>query len=382
MTIRITKELMVGLISTAAYFFTIQLISTILARYSRDLGIDIMGTSLMWGTIFLIALIVRPFAGCLADKTSSFLAMSLGGIFVTISSVAYMHAGNFTDLIVGRIIQGVGSALFISPSMVAVAMAADGYAGIALGIRSMLVAIAGLIAPPIAGFIADALGYGPVFLLAASIAVIIILLNGWVVKSSHYATYRRVEKAGWREALNPVVIILMSAIFSIGATFMALTGILQAHYRDLGYEAKIYAYFAMFYGISSTISRYIGGKVSSRRDPTKIVILGYALSALAMVFLGVFYLPPSSYVLAVVYGFGTGLIIPVQQLIAISSVSDTAKNRAMAIYAMGWDIGGFLGPVAYGWLTSLYGYDFVYPWLALPLIIAMGLVATLKLLQI
>ena len=372
---------MIGLASTAAYFFVLQLIATVLARYSRDLGIDIMGTALMWSVISVIALVLRPLAGYFADKTSSFMAMALGGVFVMISSLAYMGASGLSDLVIGRIIQGVGSAFFISQSMVAVAVAADGYAGMALGIRSMLVALSGLIAPPIAGFIADALGYDPIFIISASIAVIIILLNGWITKSSIRIVKRPGEKGGWREAINPVVIILMGAIASIGVTFMALTGLLQAHYRDLGYEAKIYGYFMMFYGISSILSRYIAGKASLKQDPIKIAMFGYVISVIAMFLLGFFYLAPLSYILAILYGFGTGFIIPVQQLIAVSSVPDTAKNRAMAIYAMGWDVGGFLGPLTYGYLASLYGYEFIYPWLALPLLIALGLLVILKILK-
>ncbi len=166
------RSLIITMVSVIAYFIALWIIASVLARYSRDMGIGIAETSLIWSSISIVSLVLRPIAGHLADKTNSHYSMAIGGIFIAISSILYLITGDFSHLLLGRIIQGFGNAFFISPSVAAVALAAGDLSSVAIGIRSMLISLSGIIAPPLAGgLIVDNWGYPLVFLLASLFGV-------------------------------------------------------------------------------------------------------------------------------------------------------------------------------------------------------------------
>jgi len=296
------------------------------------------------------------------------------------ASITYSTSSSFQELLIGRVLQGAGAAYFISPSIAAVATAASEKAGTALGVRSMLISLASIVAPPIAGVVVDSVGYLPVFAIAASLTGVLAVLNVFEAKRS--ITARRaggIPGAGWREALNKIVIMMMLAALFNGVLFLSLSGVLQAHYRDLGYEAKTYGYYLMFFGLSSTVSRYIAGKLSTQKNPAAIALVGHATAVLAVYMLKEMYLAPSSYIVALVYGFGMGLTVPTQQLIVTSSVPEEVRNRAISIYAMGYDLGGFIGPMVYGYIASAYGYNASYQYMVLIPLAALMLMTYLTL---
>ena len=375
---KVSRSLAVGLASTVLYFFALQLISTVLARYSRDLGVSITGTSLVWSVLFIVSFSLRPLAGYVADKISSFLAMSLGGLFLATATIAYVFSRNLSDLIVGRIMQGIASAFFISPSIAAVATAAGGSAGMALGVRSMLVSLTSVITPPFAGALADSVGYAPVFFISALTASLLLALNASEVKHTTNKEVKH-DAGGWRDSINKVVLIAAGASLFNGFLFMSLSGILQAHYRDIGYGAKVYGYFMMFFGLSSMLSRYLAGKLSSRVNPALTALLGHTINAASILMLRSMYYAPLSYVVALIYGFGMGFTVPSQQLLVAHSVASSVRNRAISIYAMGFDLGGFIGPLTYGYIASTHGYVASYQYMVIAPLSAMALMIYLLL---
>ena len=370
-----SRRLLVSLISTGVYFLAIQLVRSILARYSRDLGIDVASTGFIWSLVYLVAFFMRPVAGYIADRTSSYLAMSLGSLFMVAASVTYLFSTGFKDLVIGRILHGIGSAYFISPSIAAVATAAGEKAGMALGVRSMLISLTSIAAPPAAGFIVDSVGYALVFIVAAALAAFVALFNAIEARRSRVGITASRHRAGWREALNKLVVMIAIVALFNGILFLTVSGILQAHYRDLGYEAKLYGYFLMFFGISSIFSRYMAGKLSTNRNPAIIALVGHIITATSVIMLRTMYLVPLSYIVALVYGFGIGLTIPTQQLIVSYAVPQEVRNRAISIYAMGFDLGGFIGPMVFGYIASVQGYEFSYQYLVISPVIAAVLMA-------
>jgi len=377
----VSRNLLFGLVSTGIYFFASQLVMSVLARYSRDLGIDVASTSFIWSLLFLVSFILRPLAGYIADRTNSYLAMSLGCLFMVMAATIYLFASSFNGLIAGRIVQGVAAAYFISPSIAAVATAAGARAGIALGVRSMLISLTAIIVPPLAGALVDSVGYPPIFIITALLAGFLVILNSLEAKRIGFKYVSKSFRSGWKEALNKVVVLLTFTALFNGMLFQTLTGLLQAHYRDLGYEAKIYGYYMMFFGLSSTVSRYIAGKLSSHKNPALIATIGHIISIASIYMLRYMYYAPLSYIVALIYGFGIGLTIPTQQLLVAYSVSEGARNRAVSIYAMGFDLGGFIGPLIYGSIASVYGYVVSYQYMVLiPLVsIALMTYLTIKL---
>jgi len=365
---RMRKELLIALLSTMLYFMAVQLIAAVIARYCRDLGIDIATTGTLWSLVPLVSLILRPLGGYIADKLSSFFAMMLGGLFTILSAVAYLRARSIDVLVYARVLQGVGGAFFISPSIAAVATVAGPRMGEALGLRAVLLSLAGLVAPVVSGFLVDEYGYHLVFILGLLLALMVTLLNVPVLIVDKRPTDG--DSGSWRDAINKFVLLMMLVAVCGGSIFMTVTGLLQAHYRDLGYEAKQFGYFMMLFGVSGMVSRYVAGKLCSYREPSKIALVGYLMASASMLILGRMYEVPSSYIVAVLYGIGIGLTVPSMQLMVVRAAPPHSRNRAVSVYAMGFDLGGFLAPNIFGYVALVYGYEFSYMWMALPPLVA------------
>ncbi len=349
------RKLTLNLASVALYFLSLWLIASVLARYARDLGIGITEISVIWSVVSLVTLMMRPLTGYLADRWSSNVTMLVGSIFSLLSSIIFLNASDFTSLLLGRIAQGFGNSFFIAPSAVAVASSTSSV-GLALGLRSMLISLGGVIGPPVAGLLTDSLGYWAVFSLAAISSLTIALMNVNLKEGGERAER---EQASWRDAFRSVVLISMSIAALGGAALMVILELVQVHYRDLGYEASIFGYFSMFFGAAGLLSRYLSGRMAENR-PVTAISLGYGTMLLSLMALSVWYEPPLGYGIAALFGLGLGFTVPAQQYVTIKSVPEGARNRAMALYSMGADVGRFSGPIIMGLVASFSGYSTAY----------------------
>ncbi len=178
--------------------------------------------------------------------------------------------------------------------------------------------------------------------------------------------------------MNIVVILVFIATLAVAGAYMSLLGIIQAHYRDLGFKARVYGLFYTLFAAGSSITRVAAGRARGVFSPVKIAILGHALLSLSLALLSINYKPPLSYVIAVAIGVGCGLSAPTHQLIVILSVKLGGRNKALAIYSMGFDLGGFSIAIISGYITSTFGYTYVYMFLStLPIISIATLIAIL-----
>ncbi len=367
------RRLTLNLVSVALYFLSLWLIASVLARYARDLGIGLTEISVIWSVVSLVTVVMRPLTGYLADRWSSNATMLIGSVFSLLSSIIFLNASNFTSLLLGRVVQGLGNSFFIAPSAVAVASSSPSV-GLALGLRSMLISLGGVMGPPVAGLLADALGYWAVFSLAAVSSLAIAVMN------ANLKGEKRGEgkgRAGWADALRGTVLISMSLAALGGAALMVILELVQVHYRDLGYGASIFGYFSMFFGAAGLLSRYLSGMLAESR-PMTVVSLGYGTMLLSLVALSLWYEPPLSYGIAAMFGLGLGFTVPAQQYVTIRSVPEGARNRAMALYSMGADVGRFSGPIAMGLVASASDYSTAYlltslfPLSSIPLLILLA----------
>ncbi|MEB3757495.1 MAG: MFS transporter [Desulfurococcales archaeon] len=108
-------------------------------------------------------------------------------------------------------------------------------------------------------------------------------------------------------------------------------------------------------GLSSIPTRGIGGVLAEKMGPDKIVI-----SALTLILAGslmVLLKGTLSYLIAPIFvGLGLGLLIP-SMLVGVSSVTEnTEYGSAFSFSTVSWDVGGLVGPIIGGLLSSAYSY--------------------------
>jgi EmrB/QacA subfamily drug resistance transporter len=178
----------------------------------RDLHTDLF--ALMWIVIgyTLVATVLVLNAGRVADMFGRARTYTLGFVIFTVASVFCALAGDATQLIAGRVVQGIGGAFLMANSA---ALVTDAFPrrelGRALGVNAMVVG-AGLILGPILGGWLTGFGWRTVFWFNLPIGIIgTVAAWALLVEQARPSTNRSIDWAG--SALYLVGLMgLMSAL--------------------------------------------------------------------------------------------------------------------------------------------------------------------------
>lgn len=222
------------------------IVSTAMPTIVSDLnGLEIMNWVV---SIFLLmTAISTPLYGKLADSVGRKPVFLFGIALFVIGSSLCGLAQNMTELILYRIIQGLGSGA-IQP--VAVTIIADLYQlskrAKVLGLNSGFWGVASVIAPLLGGFIVEHLSWHWVFYINVPIGIIAFLLVFFFFKESKYESHPKLD---WRG--------------TCWLTFFLLA--LMLFLQELN-QAKIYWLFCLFLVIVFCLYEFIAAEKKAR-DP-------------------------------------------------------------------------------------------------------------------
>ncbi|MEK4513429.1 MULTISPECIES: MFS transporter [Paenibacillus] len=275
------------------------------------------------GYLLVIASLL-PIMGKLGDRYGHRCIHNLGYVFFTISSVLVAFSPNISVLLILRMVQAIGAAMFQATNIALITIhVPKGKRGHALGIMSTAVALGAMTGPIIGGFIAEWLSWQWLFLMHVPVALVATLL------AMRYIPERGQERQ--EEPFDSIGMILF--IFVIGSVIFGISngnawGWLSAETLSLSVAAVI-AFFLFLLRESREKSSFLP--------------------------LGVFHIPEVSY----------GLIISCVSFMLANSVLVTipfflSRNAGFSSVTVGTImiaypiLLAFTGPVA-GHLSDRYG---------------------------
>ncbi|MBV8531549.1 MAG: MFS transporter [Candidatus Eremiobacteraeota bacterium] len=133
--------------------------------------------------LFLSALILL--GGALGDLYGRRLVFAVGIVIFAVASVGCALAGNVTELIVARCIQGVGGAFSTPGSLALISAAYDAQArGRAIGLWSGFSALTAALGPVIGGWLTQDFSWRYVFVINVPIAAVVLVILAWGVPES------------------------------------------------------------------------------------------------------------------------------------------------------------------------------------------------------
>ena len=129
---------------------------------------------------------------------------------------------------------------------------------------------------------------------------------------------------------------------------------LSAFLKIEGYGDLAVGIFASIQAVSSLLLRVVSGKYAEKHL-NRMIFLGLTLSIVALLTLSIDPLPPTIYMVAVISGVSSGLLIPSLQVLALYKSSEGNRGFLSGIYATGYDAGNIIGPMLFGFLAEVYG---------------------------
>jgi DHA1 family multidrug resistance protein-like MFS transporter len=336
------------------------IIAPVLPQYALSFSISVALTGWAISSFALARMVTDVPAGFLADRFSRKRIMVAGLVLIFLSSIFSGMASNYLWLILGRVIQGIGSALYVTASTTWVAQISTGeYRGRFMSLYSGIIFAATSFGPAIGGYSAVHFGLSAPFFVYGGFAILGLL-----------ATIPLKEMMDYDHKTRSMVSIKdIPSVFMNGPFLLVSLSVLALFFLRSGVRSTLIPLYASLnlslsedqIGILLTVAAvvtsllaYPSGWLSDRIGRRWPIMSCLFLSALSVVLIPLQTNLIGLVPIMVLYGFATGL----QGSIAAwpADIAPEGKlGTAMGIYRVIGDIGMFLGPITVSYVADYTG---------------------------
>jgi predicted MFS family arabinose efflux permease len=343
---------LVGLASLAYFTADGVLIPTVPLYVEGPLRGDDVAVGLSVGAFSATALLLRPWAGRLADRRGRRILMVGGGGLVALSVAAYVVAGSVAALVALRLVTGVGEAFFFTGAASVVNdLAPDERRGEAVSFFSLALYV-GIGLGPLAGEQAiRTMGFDQTWLIAAGAAVLGTILALGVpetrpqVEEGGPTSHRLIHPA----ALLPGTVLLTSVLGQAG--FFAF---LPLYSLDVGLEGSRFV-FLMYSAIVVAI-RSFGARIPDVLGPERTARTSLLCSAAGLAVAGLWATPVGVVLGTSIFAVGSSLAFPALMVLAVRGTSPGERGAVLGTFTAFVDLAFGAGPVTLGFVAAATGY--------------------------
>lgn len=325
---------------TASCFLAIGLLIPTVPRYLTgplDAGTGTVGVSL--AITGITAVLVRPFAGRLADRVGRRTTTCTGALALAAASLGLLAADSLSLFLACRIVAGAGEAL----TYVGLAAASSDHDRPNRAINHFSVAVNTglLVGPVIAEKLYALAGFSAVWVLAALAAGIAAALSSALpVTTSAPKRSALIHRAGIRPGLG-----YLASVWG----YTAFTAFLPLHVATLGGGDS--GHHFLIYGAVLIGIRLIPHRLPPRIAATTALIV----TTLGLALLALWPSTAGALCAAAVIGTGQGLGLPAFLGIAVTGLPMTERGSAVATTTAFFDLGFLSAALALGALAQTSG---------------------------
>jgi len=351
-------------------------ISPLFPLFVAKLGLSLTQVGVIAGTARLLAFVVQPSVGYLADRYQS-RGFILGGLLLVVVCIPLSGIAPSFWVLLGCVSVGsIGSSMFHPPATGMVPLYAGANAGMSMSVFNT------------GGTLAFALG--PIFItwyagLFGLEWISVTMMFGLMVAAYLYFTVPPPQSEGLKEygfvgslrealghAWKPIFLIWLVMMLRaiVGQSFLTFMPVL---YVDRGYSlVSAGAMFSLF-TLAGTFSGLLAGYLSDRIGFKAIFIVSHALMTPALMIL--LYLP-GNWVFpgALLAGFFTLATMPLGVVMAQALAPRGRSMVASLMMGFAYGLGGAVSPVV-GKLADVYSIQLVLFWIAMVPFLSVGLIA-------
>lgn len=305
------------------------------------------------GSYAITGLLLRPFAGRLADDRGRKPTVLLGSILVALGGFMYLLPFGVAGLIAARLVLGAGEGtVFTASSAWVVDLAPPGRRGRIIGLYGLSVWAGLSIGPLIGEVILQDCGYTWVWLFAGAVPLIGALIAVRLPDPFHARAHPEEEPHPLieREAIKPGIAL---ALASLGYATIAAFVVLHLDARDIGHGATVFGAFATMV----VLTRLVGGDLPDRVGPARVATVAAVVEAIGLATIAFAQSLPAALAGALAMGAAFSLLYPSLSLIVVGRVSDTRRGAALGTFTAFFDAGIGLGAPLAGAAAALSSYE-------------------------
>jgi MFS family permease len=325
----------------------------VLPRYvDGPLGEGKIAIGIVIGSYAITGLLLRPFAGRLADRRGRRPAVLVGSVLMGVAGFLYLLPLGVGGLIAARLVLGAGEGtVFTAGSAWIVDLAPPERRGRVIGLYGLSVWGGLSIGPLLGELIKHAGGYTAVWVFAGAMPLAGALVAARVPDPFRpkWLEHERNPLIA-REALLPGAAL---ALGSIGYAAVASFVVLHLDDRGVGHGALVFGAFATMV----VLTRVVAGDLPDRVGPARVATAAALVEAAGLGTIAVAHSLPVAIAGALAMGAAFSLLYPSLSLIVVNQVSEARRGAALGTFTAFFDAGVGLGAPLAGAAAALTGYE-------------------------
>jgi MFS family permease len=369
------------MIGTFVIMLGFGIVSPVLPSYARSFGVGRDAVGLLISGFAFMRLISDPFVGRLVDVRGERLMIVLGAVIVGASSVAAGLAPSFGLLLLFRSAGGIGSAIFFAALLSYLLRSIPPErSGRVMGVYYGSFNVGFIAGGPLGGLFASWLGPASVLHIYGGACFVSAWLFWRTIRNPprdpEQARAGGIRRLPWGRPLVAVLVSNAAYAWMIGAVFSTLIPLFGTESVGLSLGA-VGGALAIVTAVE-LVFLYPAGKATDRRGRRAVLVPSLAgLAAITAVF-GVASAPAVFLLGMVPFGVASAFAgVPPAPMLSDITPEDL-KGTAVAVFRFVGDLGFVLGPLAAGWFSEHLGYGASFAINAVPSVIALGLVLSIR----
>jgi predicted MFS family arabinose efflux permease len=339
------------LVSFAA-LFGFQLLLSVVPLYADEAGGGSSGAGLATAAFMLSTVMTQIQMPRILGRFGYRRALATGLLFLGVPALFYAYATTLAPILAVTLSRGVGfGVVTVVFAALIVELAPPGRRGEALGLLGVAITLPTIFCNALGLWLVDRFGFEIVFLLGG----VAPLLGLAMITGIRFAatTGGNEEGVGFfaglrRPHLRRIFLLFAAATMAAGVvvTFLPLavpgSGIFSA------------AGALLVVGITSTASRWWGGRFGNRRDPRLLLAPGLIACAI-----GIAGLPFGGALMlagAALFGTGFGLLQNATLILTMERVSKSEYGLGSTLWNAAFDAGTGVGAFSFGFVISAVGF--------------------------
>lgn len=343
-------------VADLAYFTAVGVAIFALPLYvTGPVGGDEIGAGLAFGVFAVSALVLRPFAGRLADVHGRLPLLLGGAVLAAVSLALIALVENLVAIVALRLLAGVAEAAFFVAGFAALAdLAPPKRLGEALSYNSLGLYLGIALGPPLGEVLVRNWGYGPAWLGAAGLAVLAAGLSLVIGETREDAPSDTSPSRIIHRPAIPISIGFIASLAAIGG-FLAFASLYATR---VGLSPTSMA--LLVYGGVVVVCR-----VAFARVPDKLPSLPLGAASLGVIGVGLgtvaLWQSPVGLLIGVaVMAVGVTFSTPAFFAAIFSTATPSQRGAASGTASAAIDLGLGLGPIALGFLAGPFGITWAF----------------------
>jgi MFS family permease len=347
----LTPRFLLIVASGLSYFMAIGMLIPVVPQYVKGpLAGGNVGVGVAVGSLFVGAVLLRPYAGRVGDRFGRRILIIGGALIVAGSTAVYGVVDTLPYLVAIRLATGVGeAAFFVGAATMITDLAPEHRRGEAVSYWSVAV-YGGLAFGPVLG--EAVLGddrFVAAWIVSASLALLAAALGTITVETARSVPHGPPGKLLHRAALAPGVVLFLGLIGLAGFTAFVP---LYVKELDLGGTEALF----LLYGGLILCVRIFGARLPDILGGRRAATMALSCGAVGLALMAGWRSVAGLVAGTAVFAAGMSLLYPALLVLALTAVPDHERGSVVGTYSSFFDLSQGLGALILGGIAALSGY--------------------------